>query len=68
MGLKSLVKIGSVIAEVLLVWTNVARTYEYECHDPGHQIFFVKFLNLSINFRDQVTVRDLFSPVQEFIY
>ena len=22
-----------------------AQTYEYECHDPGHQFFFWKFFN-----------------------
>ena len=27
-GPKSLVKIGSVIGEIFLIWTNVARTYD----------------------------------------
>ena len=37
--------------------------YEYERRDPDHHVFFLKFLNLLINFQDQVKVRDPFSPV-----
>ena len=36
LGPKSLVKIRSVTAEIMLFWTNVARTYVAELHDSWH--------------------------------
>ena len=39
-GSKKFSQFGPVTPEILLIWTNVARKYEHECHDSGHRFIF----------------------------
>ena len=46
---KDLSTSGNIVIIFIFIGTvlgsNWTCLYEYECHDPGHQIFVLKFLN-----------------------